>query len=207
MIKFFKHLPFIALGAFSLTACSVGGDAGDTDTASDFLKALSPLCGKTYIGAVVSDDPQDEDWRQEVLTLGPIECSEGDVIAMPLAVGADTSRTWFLKPAGDKIEFRHQHLLKNGDVDPVSDYGGYSNEFSKTTAETHIDDKLTQQKTLWFIDFPADEKTIAIFNKNGLEVSTTNVWSFEYNEGVQLSYELNRQGRHFRAEFDLAPPS
>ncbi len=206
MIKFLKHFSIISLGALSLTACSMTiGE--DEPKASDFLKALSPLCGQTYTGAVVSDDPQDEDWRQEVLTLGPIQCLQGDVIGMPLAVGADTSRTWFLKPADDKIEFRHQHLLKNGDVDPVSDYGGYSNEFSKTTSETRIDDKVTQHKARWFVDFPADEKTITIFNNNGLEVSTTNIWSFEYNEDVQLSYELNRQGRHFRAEFDLTSPS
>lgn len=112
---------------------------------------------------------------------------------MPLAVGDDTSRTWFLTPADQNIEFRHQHLLKNGDIDPVSDYGGYS-------------DALTLEGGEWTVDFPADGKTVKIFKDNGLEVSVSNVWTFEYREGLALNYELNREARYFRAEFDLTEP-
>lgn len=179
-----KLLPLLALAA-----CSGKPSA---PTAQGFLSALTPLCDQTYTGAVVSDDPQDEDWRREVLTLGPIGCSDEGVMSMPLAVGANTSRTWFLTPQDGRIEFRHQHLLDNGDIDPVSDYGGYS-------------ENLTLDGGVWTVDFPADEKTVKIFKETGLDVSITNVWTFEYRAGIFLNYELNRENRNFRAEFDLKP--
>lgn len=185
-----KYISLITI--LSLSACS-NVDVSKTVTPSDFLTELSPLCGQTYLGKVVSEDPQDEEWRQAVLTLGPIDCETPSIIKMPLAVGDDRSRTWFLSPTKEAIEFRHQHLLKNGDVDPVSDYGGYS-------------ENLSLMDGVWSVDFPADEKTIKIFKETGLDVSITNVWTFEYVVGAQLNYELNREGRHFRAEFDLVNP-
>ena len=172
-----------------LTACAGKPSA---PTTQGFLSAMTPLCDQTYTGEVVSDDPQDEDWRKEILTLGPIGCSDDGVISIPLAVGEDTSRTWFLYPQDDRIEFRHQHLLKNGEVDPVSDYGGYS-------------ENLTLDGGVWRVDFPADEKTVKIFKNTGLDVSITNVWTFEYRAGIFLNYELNRENRNFRAEFELVP--
>lgn len=182
----------IVITIIALTACSGGNTASDI-APNDFVAALAPLCNQTYLGEVVSDDPQDEDWRKAVLTLGPIGCSDNGVISMPLAVGDDTSRTWFLKPSENAIEFRHQHLLKNGDIDPVSDYGGYSEDLEKTDGA-------------WSVNFPTDPKTVAIFKENGLDVSITNVWSFDYRPAVQLTYELNRENRHFRAEFDISRP-
>ena len=183
-----KYLSIV--GLFFLSTCELA-ETANSPNPEDFLAALSPLCNQTYLGKVVSDDPQDEDWRKEVLTLGPIGCSDEGVISMPLAVGDDTSRTWFLKPSDDAIEFRHQHLLKNGDIDPVSDYGGYSEDLDKADG-------------VWSVNFPADPKTVAIFKGNGLDVSITNIWSFDYRPDVQLTYELNRENRHFRAEFDLS---
>lgn len=186
-----KHNALL-ISVILLAACS-GGNTDSDIVLENFLSSLSLLCNHTYLGGVVSNDPQDEDWRKEVLTLGPIGCSEDGVIAMPLAVGDDTSRTWFLKPSDDAIEFRHQHLLKNGDVDPVSDYGGYSEDLNKTDEA-------------WSVNFPADPKTVAIFKENELDVSITNIWSFDYRPAIQLTYELNRENRHFRAEFDLSDP-
>ncbi len=175
------------LAGVTLAACVIESSKA---VSADFLSALAPLCNQTYIGQVTSDDPQDADWRAFDLTLGPIGCAEDGVISMPLAVGEDTSRTWFLTPSEDGIEFRHQHLLKDGSVDPVSDYGGYSQD-------------LRFEGGAWLVDFPADPKTVDIFKATGLDVSITNIWSFDYRPKAQLVYELNREGRHFRAEFDL----
>lgn len=172
-------------------ACK-GSNLVETDASLQNVMAdISALCGETLQGKVTSNDPQDEDWRQEVLVLGPISCSDETEIVMPLAVGKNKSRTWFLTWHGDRIEFRHQHLLDNGDIDPVSDYGGFSESF-------------TIESNGWRVEFPADTKTAEIFIATGLEVSITNVWSFDYVNGTSLNYELNRQGRHFRAEFDLS---
>lgn len=194
MNKLLQIKPFFLLILTTLMACSVSEtNKSHTSPPADFLTSLAPLCNQTYLGKVVSDDPQDEDWRKEVLTLGPISCSDDGVVAMPLAVGDDTSRTWFLRPSENAIEFRHQHLLKNGDIDPVSDYGGYSAD-------------LKLKDGAWQVNFPADPKTVDIFKANGLDVSITNVWSFDYRPKAQLTYELNRENRHFRAEFDLFTP-
>lgn len=189
LVKGMKIL-YLSFPLLLIVACSNQSNVA-TLAANDFLSSLSPLCDQIYIGQVTSDDPQDVDWRAVDLTLGPIGCSDEGAISMPLAVGGDTSRTWFLTPSEERIEFRHQHLLKDGSVDPVSDYGGYSQD-------------LRFEDGAWLVDFPADTKTVDIFKATGLDVSITNIWSFDYRPKAQLVYELNREGRHFRAEFDLA---
>jgi hypothetical protein len=184
----------LPLAALTLAACSNPSQEGASDetiaTSSAFMAALSSLCGNSYKGKVVSDDPQDADWRAVDLIVGPVGCADDGTVKMPLAVGEDTSRTWFLYPKDDAIEFRHQHLLKDGSVDPVSDYGGYAANLKK-------------DESVWSVDFPADPKTVEIFKATGLDVSITNVWSMMYRPNAQFVYELNRENRHFRAEFDL----
>jgi len=184
---------FALSSALALSACGEAIAPKPSSTVKDVMTNISALCGQIFEGQVTSDDPQDEDWRKETLVLGPISCPSEAQIMMPLAVGENKSRTWFLTWTGQDIEFRHQHLLDNGDVDPVSDYGGFSQTF-------------TADAQGWRVEFPADEKTVNIFNATGLQVSTTNVWSFDYVKGKALNYELNREGRHFRAEFDVSMP-
>lgn len=156
--------------------------------------SFASLCGNSYGGAVVSDDPQDEDWRKETLVLGPVDCPETGRYVMPLAVGTNQSRTWFLGGDAEGMELRHMHTLPGGMLDPVSDYGGVSGPA-----------KISADGTIQY-DFPADARTIEIFNNNGLEVSTTNVWTLELNPAGGLAYTLRREGRFFRAEFDIANP-
>jgi len=179
---------FLGLGAVCLAACvpSAADDMAFTTT-----HMLQPLCGNTYLGAVTSGDAVDADWRSEVLKLGPVSCPEGGGFVMPLAVGDNTSRTWFITGAGDTLELRHQHLLDDGSVDPVSDYGGTIRGFPKSVGKAIL------------MEFPVDDKSVAIFKANGLDASITNVWSLEYIPSQSFVYELNRENRNFRAEFDL----
>ncbi len=149
------------------------------------------LCGNTYAGAVVSTDPQDEDWRKEKLVLGPVKCLTSTHIEMPLAVGANTSRTWVITGNTASLELRHRHLHADGSPDKVSQYGGYIDSVPRLVGEK------------WQMNFPADNKSIELFKANDLEVSVTNIWTLELHPGNSLAYELNRKNRHFRAEFDL----
>lgn len=174
------YKPSLLISALCLVACSAA------DPTAEFQTKLATLCGQTYMGQVVSDDAQDEDWRKEDLTLGPVRC-EGSRIEMPLAVGADTSRTWVLEPKGEGLHFYHIHAHSDGIEDAVSRYGGMAVVKSGVRAT-----------------FPADDFTKDLFVKEDIAVSVPNVWSFDINPGVQLAYELNRPGRHFRAEFDLS---
>lgn len=157
---------------------------------------FSSLCGNTYTGVVTSTDEVDADWRADGLTLGPVRCLDNGTgrIELPLAVGSNKSRTWIITGSGDTTELRHQHVLDNGQVDPVSDYGGMIRGFP-----------ISAGKAIR-MDFPADAKTVGIFKANALDVSITNVWTLELIPDQMLSYELNRENRNFRAEFDLTQP-
>lgn len=159
-----------------------------------FQTHLQSLCGKTFEGQVTSKDPQDEDWRKEVLTLGPISCPNGETTVLPLAVGADQSRVWTLtlEDDGQRLDFRHAHTLKDGSPDPVTGYGGVATA-AKSTATRAV--------------FPVDEISKAVFAENGLKASMTNTWSIEINPGVQMQYKLSRDARNFVAEFDLTTPN
>src|SRR5690606_1578772 len=58
-------------------------------------------------------------------------------------------------------------------------------------------------------EFPVDAQSIALFTANAMQVSNTNIWAVEVT-AQGFAYELRRQGRWFRVEFDLthalAPP-
>ena len=176
-------------GVFLLGACDRNPHI------TEQLKTLmfEELCGNSYAGRVVSGDPQDADWREQVLTLGPVECF-GGTYTMPLAVGEDRSRVWTLIEGVEGIEFRHAHTLPDGSPDPVTGYGGYA--MYPTIAGTY-------RNTL---RFPADATTREIFLANGLEASVDNVWSLTLEPGDTLTYALARPNRDFRAEFDLSEP-
>lgn len=175
---------------FILTACQ---SEAELLPHAQFASNLVDLCGQTFEGEVVSDDPEDADWRGETLTVGPIDCSEVEV-KMPLAVGEDRSRVWTIMPASankEWIKLTHIHTLKDGSPDPVSRYGG----------RTVNDGTAIRQ------EFPADEFSKSLFRENGLDASVGNVWALEITPDELLAYELNREGRHFRAEFNLNDPS
>ncbi|MGB6231515.1 MAG: hypothetical protein WBF53_15475 [Litorimonas sp.] len=156
---------------------------------------MQSLCGQTVEGRVVSDQAVDADWIGQTLTVGPVTC-ETDAIRMPLAVGADASRTWVLSRYVEGLEFRHEHVEPDGSPSPVTEYGGYSDWESGSDLEQ---------------SFPADELTKANFTENGIARSNTNVWTFSLDDDT-LTYSLARPAtdtdpaRDFRAEFDLRNP-
>ena len=160
--------------------------------AEEFFENMTSLCDRTVEGQVVSNQDVDADWIGQTLIVGPVTC-EADVIRMPLAVGADESRTWVLSRVEDGLEFRHEHVEPDGSPSPVTEYGGYA-----------AWDEGTPQRQ----SFPADESTKANFTENNIPVSNTNVWTFTL-DGSTLTYALARPAtdlgpeRDFRAEFDL----
>ncbi len=183
-----KPVALICLAA-SLSACSAA--VSDTSV-SQFHSSVQALCGQSFEGRVVSDDPQDDSWRKEVLTLGPITCVSPEKTTMALNVGADKSRVWSLDlmEQGQALEFKHAHSLKDGSPDPVTNYGGMASD----------------QSTAKHVIFPVDQFSIDTFRANGLDASVTNVWSFTLEPEKTLTYALRREGREFIAVFDLAVP-
>lgn len=189
-----KH--FIPFTLFSLILTACNGPASQ----DDFVQNLMPLCGKSFAGKVVSTDAVDADWRAEEIVAGPVTCETAS-IKMPLAVGDNTSRTWVLIPERRTLTLKHDHRHDDGKEDAVSWYGG--------TAKA--DGSATRQ------EFPVDDFSIALFEKEGLPASVVNTWAMDIQPSQIFGYELSRPptaeqtaagetGRFFRIEFDLSKP-
>lgn len=175
--------------ALLVSACATA-PAGSEDL--PFADGLAALCGKAFEGRVVSKDGADDDWRQARLVVHIQDCQPGRV-RMPLSVGDDRSRTWVLSATGEggAWELRHIHRHEDGSLDALTSYGGFS-----TSAPAAVRQ-----------EFPADQATKDLFDREDISVSKTNVWAVEVRSGRNLlAYELKRPERFFRVEFDLSKP-
>jgi hypothetical protein len=175
--------------AFALlfTAC-VSAPAAQTPSA--FEAALAPLCGKAFEGRIVTTDAADDDWRAQRVVMHVRSC-DARFITIPLHVGEDHSRTWVLMQVGNDWELRHDHRHEDGSEDLLTQYGG----FAATPA-----DALRQE-------FPADQATKDLFDRENIPVSKANVWAVEIDPSSSLfAYELRRPNRFLRVEFDTSKP-
>jgi hypothetical protein len=112
-------------------------------------------------------------------------------LEVPFHVGDDHSRTWVLTRTDDGLRLKHDHRHEDGSDDAVTMYGG----------ETASPGTASRQ------EFPVDAESIALFEREGLDVSVTNTWAMEIEPGQRFLYELARPGgRMFQVEFDLTTP-
>ena len=175
-----------------------------------FFDALASHCGKAYAGGLVSRDAADADFAGAPMVMHVAECSE-DGIAVPFHVELDgewdRSRTWLITRTDDGLRLKHDHRHADGEPDAVTMYGG----------DTADEGNVRVQ------DFPVDAESIALFEREGLDASVTNVWTVEVDpagaENARFAYQLKRtreggasEDRLFRVEFDLtqeveAPPA
>ncbi|KAK0341874.1 hypothetical protein LTR94_024630 [Friedmanniomyces endolithicus] len=145
---------------------------------------MSELCGR-----MVSDDAADAAFADQTLVMNVRDCTPGE-IRIPFSVGEDRSRTWVITKGDVNLRLKHDHRHADGTTDVLHWYGG--------TALTEGD---TQRQ-----EFPVDAESVALFRANGAEASTTNVWALEMHPAKMFAYELRRENRHFRVEFDLTRP-
>ncbi len=162
-------------------ACAVNDDVAPADA---FFAALSAHCGDAYAGRVVSYDPQDADFAAQSLVMHVRTCSDNEV-RIPFHVGEDRSRTWVITRTDSGLRLKHDHRHQDGGEDAVTQYGGDSALVTPTRAE-----------------FPADDFSVDMFRREGLDASVGNVWAVEITPDA-YAYELARDGRFFRVEFDL----
>ena len=193
----------LPLALLALAACTPGDEAAaDNETgaataaeteADRFFASLTALCGKAYEGRVVSDEAADEDMRSARLVMHVRECSD-QVIRIPFHVGEDRSRTWVISRTGTGenggLRLKHDHRHEDGSEDVLTQYGG----------DTATPGTATRQ------EFPVDQFSKDLFNREDAAVSTTNVWAMEVEPGRIFAYELRRPNRYLRAEFDLTQP-
>ena len=188
--------PLFAIAALA-TACSSPEPSGtpidaDPDPQIEFMTRLSELCGQSFAGSLVSTDEADADIAGQPLTMHVADCAP-DRIRIPFHVGDDRSRTWVITDTGTGILLKHDHRHEDGSEDVITQYGG----------ETSAPGTATRQ------EFPVDAESIALFEREGLTASVTNVWAIEV-DAERFAYELRRpegeNERFFRAEFDLTAP-
>ena len=219
-----------------LAGCTTPAPPGDTPAAASpqqaFWQALSSHCGKAYAGALASEDARDADWAGKAMVAHWAACEEDRVaIAFHVeeappsssseAVGRtetssssegvgqenpwNRSRTWIVTRHGAGAETRftlkHDHRHADGEADAVTFYGGTSADAGSARAQ----------------DFPVDAESVALFTREGLDASLTNVWHVAVDpagsKDARFAYQLTRRNdptRRFRVEFDttkaVAPP-
>ncbi|GFZ97922.1 hypothetical protein GCM10010923_02490 [Blastomonas marina] len=168
-----------------------------------FWDALSSHCGNAYEGELASTDERDADWADKRMIAHWAECSDTRIaIAFHVADdeaedGWNRSRTWIVTRTADGLRLKHDHRHEDGSEDAVTQYGG--DTLSAGTARVQ--------------DFPVDAYSIALFEREGLSASLTNVWRIEVDpadtRGARFAYQLTRRNdptRLFRAEFDASEP-
>ena len=226
-----------ALIALALLAgCTTPAPPGDTPAAASpqqaFWQALSSHCGKAYAGALASEDARDADWAGKAMVAHWAACEEDRVaIAFHVeeappsssseavgrtetssgseAVGRENpwnrSRTWIVTRHGagadTRFTLKHDHRHDDGEADAVTFYGGTSADAGSARAQ----------------DFPVEAESVALFTREGLDASLTNVWHVAVDpagsKDARFVYQLTRRNdptRRFRVEFDttkaVAPP-
>ena len=181
------------LGALALFT-SLGACTGDKTEITEkpaqdiFFETLSSHCGKGFSGKLVSNDEADADLADQPMQMKVGPCSDTE-IRVPFHVGENRSRTWVITRTDSGLRLKHRHGHEDGTEDAVSQYGGDTSEMGISTRQ----------------EFPVDDFSIALFLKEGLDVSITNVWAIDLTSEI-YAYELRRENRHFRVEFDLNNP-
>lgn len=188
-----KHSAFLTvLAAVSASVALAVPVQAQTQSAaqSAFMTQLNALCGQRFEGRVVTTDAADADFASQRLLMHVRDCS-ADEVRIPFWVGEDHSRTWVISrnDAGG-LMLKHDHRDPDGTEHTLHWYGG--DTVSEGSAERQ--------------EFPVDQFSIDLFNANNASVSTTNVWAVEVHPGQTFAYELRRENRHFRVEFDLTDP-
>jgi hypothetical protein len=210
-------LTSLAVLALAASGCSPAPDAGapsvqapptgaaDADDAAQapadaFLAAIAGHCGQAYAGRIVANSPDPnapppaapDPFEGKELVMHVRGCEDTTKrIEIPFHVGDDHSRTWVLTRTADGLRLKHDHRHEDGSDDAVTMYGG----------DTATPGTATRQ------EFPVDAESIALFEREGLNVSVTNTWAMEIEPGQRFLYELARPGgRMFQVEFDLTTP-
>lgn len=195
--------PLLAAPLLALAGCVATPEAADPQDA--FWRALASHCGKAYAGRLVSGEAADADMRGAQMAMHVRSCSARR-IEVPFHVRRpdgswNRSRTWVFTRTGAAgsggLRLKHDHRHEDGSSDAVTMYGGDTAGPGTARAQ----------------DFPVDAESVALFRREGLGVSVTNVWRVEVEPagapGARFAYQLTRaapNARRFRVEFDLTQP-
>lgn len=165
------------------------------DPVEAFLAAVAQHCGQAFEGRIVANEPaspEPDAFDGQRLVMHVRGCDQpARELRVPFHVGDNASRTWILTRTDTGLRLKHDHRLEDGSDDPVTMYGGETRDVGSAQRQ----------------QFPVDAETIAMFEREGLSASITNVWAMEIVPGERFLYELTRPGgRRFQVTFDLTTP-
>ena len=152
-----------------------------------FFTAIKQHCGKAFEGKVTVDNQPSAAFDAK-LVMFVRNCDQIE-LQIPFYVGDNASRTWIIKKTGSGLSLKHDHRLKDGTNDPVTMYGGHTQDAGYNQIQS----------------FPVDQYSKELFAQQGLPQSITNTWQI-YIYPEMFSYRLVREGREFRVDFDLTKP-
>ncbi len=191
--------------ALLLAGCASTSAPYAADPQARFWAALESHCGKAYAGQLVSVDAADAELAGRAMVMAVRDCSDTR-IAVPFHIQNadgtwDRSRTWLITRTATGLRLKHDHRHSDGSHDAVTMYGG--DTAARGTARVQ--------------SFPVDAQSIALFSREGLSASVTNVWTLEVDPAgtadAAYAYQLRRTvaggapaERHFRVAFDLTRP-
>ena len=176
-------------GALACIATTAAAAEANVDR---FLDNLRAHCGEAYAGRVVANEPVTgpDPFANRYLVMHVAECTP-EQVRLTFHVSDDGEREWILNRTKRGLQLRHAHRTSNGMPMSLTMYGG----------ETVDEGTPTRQ------EFPADAYTIALFEREDLEVGRDNVWAMELADDERFVYELARDdGRLLQIAFDLAHP-
>ena len=195
-----QHLAVVLALAF-ITACGGGsreqaappaGEPRQAATAADaFMQRIVAHCGQAFEGRIAANEPADpnDPFVGQRLVMHVRQCSD-DELMIPFHVGEDRSRTWIITRTDTGLRLKHDHRHQDGSDDVLTMYGGET-----TTAGTE-----RRQ------EFPVDQFSKDLFQRENRQASMSNVWAMEIEPNQTFVYELARPGRLFRVQFDLTRP-
>lgn len=155
----------------------------------NFTDNVRSFCGQAFAGKIVTTDAADDEWRAQDIQMHVRDCT-GEQIKIALHVGENRSRTWILRDEDGVFALRHDHRHEDGSPDTLTFYGGHLSRLTNTRAE-----------------FPADQSTKDLFDRENIPVSKDNTWAMEARPDDGLfAYEMRRPNRDFRIEFDTTAP-
>lgn len=170
----------MAISTIALSACM------STNPQDQFMDNVRALCGKSFAGTLVSTDESDQKLAAQPMVMHVASC-ESEEIRIPFNIGDNRSRTWVISKTTSGLRLKHQHNHKDGHADKVTQYGGDTIDMGTASRQ----------------EFPVDQYSKDMFVQEGLNVSVTNIWAIDITPTV-FAYELRRENRHFRVEFDVA---
>lgn len=162
----------------------------DTASGDGLIEGLSQYCGQSFEGQITSPVTEaDSAFAGQRLVMHVRECMD-DEVRVPFHVGDDHSRTWLITRLDDgRLRLKHDHRHEDGSEDVLTQYGGES-VLPPVSAR---------------VEFPADQFSKDLFEREGIPVSMDNIWIMEVTD-TTFTYALTRPNRLFEVTFDLTEP-